>query len=113
MVRRPARAAAYITTAQPVATINRARAPASDRSPSSGSAPGASPAGADGNAVTFYEIDPLVVRIAQDWTASFLSKCAPNAPIVIGDARFLADAPDGPTTSSSWTRSPPTPSRSI
>jgi hypothetical protein len=51
----------------------------------------------DGNAVTFYEIDPLVVRIAQDSDRfTFLSKCAPDAPIVIGDARLtLADAPDG------------------
>jgi hypothetical protein len=51
----------------------------------------------DGNAVTFYEIDPLVVRIARDSDRfTFLSKCAPDAPIVIGDARLtLADAPDG------------------
>jgi hypothetical protein len=51
----------------------------------------------DGDAVTFYEIDPLVVRIARDSDRfTFLSKCAPDAPIVIGDARLtLADAPDG------------------
>jgi hypothetical protein len=51
----------------------------------------------DGNAVTFYEIDPLVMRIARDSDRfTFLSKCAPDAPVVIGDARLtLADAPDG------------------
>jgi hypothetical protein len=51
----------------------------------------------EGDAVTFYEIDPLVVRIARDSDRfTFLSKCAPDAPIVIGDARLtLADAPDG------------------
>jgi predicted O-methyltransferase YrrM len=47
--------------------------------------------------LTYYEIDPLVVRIARDpQRFTFLSSCAPNAVIVIGDARLtLADAPDG------------------
>jgi len=50
-----------------------------------------------GDKLTYYEIDPLVVRIARDPERfTFLSSCAPNAPIVIGDARLtLADAPDG------------------
>lgn len=47
--------------------------------------------------LTYYEIDPDVVRIARDPKLfSFVSECAPNAPIVLGDARLmLADAPDG------------------
>jgi len=46
--------------------------------------------------LTYYEIDPLVVSIARDTDRfTFLSSCAPSAPIVIGDARLtLADAPD-------------------
>ena len=44
---------------------------------------------------TFYEIDPVVIRIARD-TANFsyLSECAPNEPIIAGDARLsLRGAP--------------------
>ncbi|WOI54360.1 fused MFS/spermidine synthase [Parvularcula sp. LCG005] len=39
--------------------------------------------------VTFFEIDPVVVRTAQntDWF-TFLSQCAPEAPIVLGDGRL-------------------------
>jgi hypothetical protein len=50
-----------------------------------------------GDTLTYYEIDPLVVRIARDPELfTYLSSCAPNAPIVVGDARLtLADAPDG------------------
>jgi hypothetical protein len=50
-----------------------------------------------GDTLTYYEIDPLVVRIARDpGLFTYLSSCAPNAPIIIGDARLtLADAPDG------------------
>lgn len=37
----------------------------------------------------FYEIDPMVARIARDPKLfTFLSKCQPNADIVIGDARL-------------------------
>ncbi len=37
----------------------------------------------------FYEIDPLVVRIASDSSRyRFLSDCAPKAPIIVGDARL-------------------------
>ena len=44
---------------------------------------------------TFYEIDPAVERIARDPRYfSFLRDCAPNAPVVLGDARLkLAAAP--------------------
>lgn len=47
-----------------------------------------------GEAWTFYEIDPVVVRIAQDASKfRFLSECTPDAKIVIGDARLtLAQA---------------------
>jgi spermidine synthase len=46
---------------------------------------------------TFYEIDPVVVSIAKDTRYfSFLSGCAADAPIVLGDGRLsLAGAPDG------------------
>ncbi len=37
----------------------------------------------------FYEIDPVVVRIASDASLfRFLAKCQPNADIVLGDARL-------------------------
>lgn len=44
----------------------------------------------------FYEIDPAVVEIARDPNRfTFLSACAPQLPIVIGDARLtLAKEPD-------------------
>jgi spermidine synthase len=50
-----------------------------------------------GETLTFYEIDPAVERIASDaHYFTFLSQCAPAAPIVIGDARLkLRDAADG------------------
>lgn len=42
-----------------------------------------------GQAWTFYEIDPLVIRIARDPTKfTFLKRCLPNVPIVVGDARL-------------------------
>lgn len=46
-----------------------------------------------GEALTYYEIDPEVVRIARDATKfRFLSDCAPGAQVVLGDARLtLAD----------------------
>ena len=41
-------------------------------------------------ALTFYEIDPLVVRIARDRNLfRFLSDCAPNSETVVGDARLM------------------------
>ncbi len=46
---------------------------------------------------TFYEIDPAVARIARDPALfTFLRDCAPDARIVLGDARLsLESAPDG------------------
>ncbi|HZF42252.1 MAG TPA: fused MFS/spermidine synthase [Sphingomonadaceae bacterium] len=46
---------------------------------------------------TFFEIDPAMVGIARDSGAfTFLRRCAPNARIVVGDARLtLAAEPDG------------------
>ena len=50
-----------------------------------------------GDKLTYYEIDPLVVRIARDPDRfGFLTSCAAEAQIVLGDARLtLADAADG------------------
>jgi len=50
-----------------------------------------------GETVTYYEIDPAVIRIARDpQRFTYIAKCAPNAQLVLGDARLtLADAPDG------------------
>jgi spermidine synthase len=43
----------------------------------------------EGEAMTFYEIDSLVVDLARDPNLfPFLSACAPKAPIVLGDARL-------------------------
>ncbi len=43
--------------------------------------------------ITFYEIDPLVAKIARDSSLfRFLSECAPDAPIVLGDARLTIAA---------------------
>lgn len=36
----------------------------------------------------FYEIDPIVVKIAQSEKFTFLSTCQPNADVVVGDARL-------------------------
>ena len=46
---------------------------------------------------TYYEIDPAVVDIARDSNRfTYLASCAPEMPIVLGDARLtLGDAPDG------------------
>jgi hypothetical protein len=42
-----------------------------------------------GEAWTFFEIDPEVERIARDQRHfRFLSECAPEAPVVLGDARL-------------------------
>ncbi|MGB9369311.1 MAG: fused MFS/spermidine synthase [Xanthobacteraceae bacterium] len=49
----------------------------------------------DGETWTFFEIDPEVVRLARDPDIfRFLASCAPDAPIVVGDARLtLAASP--------------------
>ena len=50
-----------------------------------------------GDTWRFYEIDPAVVQISRtEARFTYLAQCAPNVPIVLGDARLtLADAPDG------------------
>ena len=50
-----------------------------------------------GDTMTYYEINPNIVRVARDPKLfRFMSECAPDVPIVVGDARLrLADAPDG------------------
>jgi hypothetical protein len=52
---------------------------------------------APGRAWTFYEIDPVVVQLALDRRYfSFLSDCAPEANIVVGDGRLgIERAADG------------------
>ncbi len=52
---------------------------------------------APGEKWSFYEIDPTVIAIATDPKKfDFLSACAPDARMVVGDARLtLGDAPDG------------------
>ena len=49
-----------------------------------------------GQAYTYYEIDPLVAKLAKDPEHfSYLSECTPNAPIVLGDGRLnLATEPE-------------------
>lgn len=49
-----------------------------------------------GQTLTYYEIDPLVAKIAEDTRYfTLLSKCDPKAKIVLGDARLkLQKAPD-------------------
>ncbi|MBR9834558.1 MAG: hypothetical protein GYB42_05095 [Alphaproteobacteria bacterium] len=51
----------------------------------------------DGQAYTYYEIDPLVARFASDPDYfSYLSDCTPDAQIVLGDGRLtLASEPEG------------------
>ena len=42
---------------------------------------------------TFFEIDPEVIRIARDPRRfEFLSRCAPDAPVIVGDARLTLEA---------------------
>jgi hypothetical protein len=51
---------------------------------------------APGDAFRYYEIDPVVVRIARDPALfDFMSRCTPNAPVILGDARLaLLKEPD-------------------
>jgi hypothetical protein len=47
----------------------------------------------DGESWTFFEIDPEVVRIARDARLfRALSTCAPNSPVILGDARLSLTA---------------------
>jgi hypothetical protein len=50
-----------------------------------------------GDTWRYFEIDPLVVSISRDQHYfNFLTRCAPQISIVVGDARLtLADEPDG------------------
>ena len=50
-----------------------------------------------GDTLTYYEIDPDIVRIARDPNIfQYISECAPETKVVLGDARLrIADAPDG------------------
>lgn len=41
-----------------------------------------------GQTWTFFEIDPAIVRYSREGTFSFLRSCAPEARIVVGDARL-------------------------
>lgn len=52
---------------------------------------------APGQVMTFYEIDPIVAEVARDTSRfTFLSSCAPDAPVILGDARVrLHDAAPG------------------
>jgi len=53
--------------------------------------------GRPGERWTFYEIDPLIVRIAHDPRLfTYLRDCPPTTDVVVGDARLrLAEAPNG------------------
>ena len=60
-----------------------------------------------GDTVTFYEIDPDVIKVARDPKLfNYISECGPQTEVVQGDARLtLSDAsPQNPTTSSSSMR---------
>ncbi|MGN3974627.1 spermidine synthase [Tsuneonella sp. SYSU-LHT278] len=49
-----------------------------------------------GQTWTFYEIDPAVLDYSRDGRFTFIDRCAPDARMVIGDARLeLAAAPAG------------------
>ncbi len=51
--------------------------------------------GRTGERWTYYEIDPLVVRIARSSLFSYIRDCPPTIDIVLGDARLsLTQAPD-------------------
>ena len=69
---------------------------------------------APGDEWRFFEIDPTIVDIARDHPRfTFVNACAPDVPIVLGDARLtFAREPTRTTISSSSTPIPPTRSRS-
>jgi hypothetical protein len=50
-----------------------------------------------GDSLDYYEIDRTVVRVSRDENYfTFIANCAPNASVILGDARLtMADAPDG------------------
>lgn len=41
-----------------------------------------------GDTLTVFEIDPVVQRLSQDGTFTYLPRCAPQARVMIGDARL-------------------------
>jgi hypothetical protein len=45
-----------------------------------------------GQAWTFFEIDPAIVRFSRQGIFTFLQSCAPDARIVLGDARLRLEA---------------------
>jgi spermidine synthase len=49
------------------------------------------------DSLTFFEIDPAMIKIAKDPAAfTYVSNCAPDVPIFVGDARLtIANVPDG------------------
>ncbi|MFO6446692.1 spermidine synthase [Erythrobacter sp. NE805] len=48
-----------------------------------------------GQAWTFFEIDPAVLAYSQARRFTFMDRCAPKAPVIIGDARLkLEELPD-------------------
>lgn len=50
----------------------------------------------DGENWTFFEIDPIVARVARDPARfTFLSNCAPQAPVILGDARLTLSDQQG------------------
>jgi hypothetical protein len=50
-----------------------------------------------GQAWTFYEIDPVVLRLARDIRYfTFLADCLPDTPVVLGDARLSLAREAGP-----------------
>lgn len=49
-----------------------------------------------GERLTYFEIDPAVLRLSRNGTFTFIRDCAPDARVVLGDARLeLAKAPRG------------------
>jgi SAM-dependent methyltransferase len=48
-----------------------------------------------GQSWTFFEIDPVVLDFSRQGRFTFLNQCAPDARVILGDARLkLADLPD-------------------
>lgn len=49
-----------------------------------------------GERIVFFEIDPLVIKLARDPALfPFLTRCAPHAPVRLGDARLTISKEDG------------------
>jgi len=94
------RPVSYYTSSGPVGAVfaaAQARMPHGNWAVVGLGAGGMAPYVQPGQTLTFYEIDPLVKKIAEDPRYfTFLTRCAPSVKIVLGDARLkLRDAPDG------------------